>query len=272
MKLLTALFVCAATAAQAWETQGFDMPESIITDLAHNRIYVSNIVGSPMEADGNGYISLLNADGSLAQRQWATGMDAPKGMALFQGQLLVADLTKLHLVALDTGQVTQSFTLPNTVFLNDIAASDNAAWISDFMTGTIWKFDGQQASPWYASDDLPHPNGLWTDGTTLVVAGWGHNMQPDFSTSKPGDLVEIDIKTQSTTLLAKDLGNLDGLVASADGFIVNDWMNGAVYQLRGDRIDKILQAPMGTADLTISGQTLYLPHMLDGSVSTFDLN
>ncbi|TIV30882.1 MAG: ATP/GTP-binding protein, partial [Mesorhizobium sp.] len=42
--------IAAAPAAQAgelWRAAGFEQPESVLADAAHNRIVVSNIAGDP---------------------------------------------------------------------------------------------------------------------------------------------------------------------------------------------------------------------------------
>lgn len=270
--LISLLATGAHTSAQAWELSGFDMPESIVTDAANNQLFVSNIAGHPAEADGNGYVSRVSADGTLLDLEWATGMDAPKGMALFGDSLIVADLTKLHVVSRATGQITQTLHPEGAVFLNDVTASADRVWISDMMTGVIWAFDGSSAKPFYQAADLPHPNGLWTDGTDLVIAHWGPGMQADFTTEAPGDLLSVDIASGDVSTISAKLGNLDGVDQIEGGFVVSDWLTGEIFKVTGDESALLLKAPVSTADISVQGDTLYLPHMFEGRISTFDLN
>ncbi len=78
------------------EGVGFDGPESMIHDPVGDYYLVSNIVGSPGEADDNGFISRLNPDGSVAELAWIDGADdgvtlnAPKALAIHGDELLVA--------------------------------------------------------------------------------------------------------------------------------------------------------------------------------------
>ena len=54
--VVATIAVSAAQAGEIWRASGFDQPESALVDAAHNRIVVSNIVGNPGAADGNGYL------------------------------------------------------------------------------------------------------------------------------------------------------------------------------------------------------------------------
>src|SRR3990172_12561174 len=67
---------------------GFETPESVKYDPDLDVWYVANINGSPVDRDGNGYLSRLPRDGSVDALKWIAGgangvtLDAPKGMAL----------------------------------------------------------------------------------------------------------------------------------------------------------------------------------------------
>ena len=61
--------------------------ESVRYDAEREYLYVACINGSPWERDGQGFIALLNLDGSLKSERWVTGLDAPKGMGVYDGQL-----------------------------------------------------------------------------------------------------------------------------------------------------------------------------------------
>lgn len=271
MKHLTIAFALLASTANAWEITGFEHPESIVANASNKQLYVSNIVGHPAEADGVGYISLVSFDGKVVDQKWATGMDAPKGMALFGDSLLVSDLTKFHVVDRTSGKITQTFAPEGAAFLNDITASGDRAFISDMFTGVIYSFDGSTVEPFYSAADLPHPNGLWTDGVTLVIGHWGPGMKQDFSTEKPGDLLAVDIATKEATTIISELGNLDGVAKTEEGFIVNDWMNGKIFSVVDGQATEVLQMPQSTADITVLGNTIYLPHMFENRISTADL-
>ena len=43
-----------------WELEGLSNPESVIYDKKLNHLYISNVNGSPVEKDGNGFISIIS--------------------------------------------------------------------------------------------------------------------------------------------------------------------------------------------------------------------
>jgi sugar lactone lactonase YvrE len=108
--------VPVARAGEIWRATGLEQPESAFFDAAGKRIVVSNIVGNPGAADGNGYLSVLSPDGKMVTQHWTDGMDAPKGMAVSGARLYVADITKVRVVDLETGKLVSTIDVPNTVF------------------------------------------------------------------------------------------------------------------------------------------------------------
>ncbi|MFZ6014466.1 MAG: ATP-binding protein, partial [Bacteroidota bacterium] len=68
-----------------WSTDSvFRVPESVLFDSKANLLYVSNIDGKSNEKDGKGFISKLSPDGKIIAMEWATGLNAPKGMGRFR--------------------------------------------------------------------------------------------------------------------------------------------------------------------------------------------
>ena len=59
--------VQAQTLEKLWEATGLDNPESVIYDAKQKTFYVSNVVGSPTDKDGNGYLSKLDENGKIAK-------------------------------------------------------------------------------------------------------------------------------------------------------------------------------------------------------------
>lgn len=252
-----------------WQSGGFEQPESVILDGARQRLLVSNINGHPAEKDGNGYLSLLSLDGTIQERHWIDGLHAPKGMAILEGKLLVADIDKIHVIDLQNGGLESTLDAPSASFLNDISSSATAAYISDLSQQSIYRYEGGEITLWLQSSELEHPNGLLVDGGALLVASWGAGLHDDFSTEVLGSVLSIDIESQAITRLpgATRLGNLDGLVKTADGYRVNDWMTGELFSLdhQGRRIGSV-QSKKGLADIGAGEGVLYLPFMLDGTV------
>ena len=78
-----------------WVVDGLNEPESVVFDKKNSAIYISNINGDPLKLDKNGYISKISVDGQILEKKWIKGLDAPKGMTIFNDHLFVADINKI---------------------------------------------------------------------------------------------------------------------------------------------------------------------------------
>lgn len=252
-----------------WQTEGFEQPESVILDGARQRLVVSNINGHPAEKDGNGYLSLLALDGRVQERHWIDGLDAPKGMAILDGKLLVTDIDRVHVIDLQNDELESTIEVPSASFLNDISSSATAAYISDLSQQSIYRYEQGEITLWLQSSELEHPNGLLVDEDVLLVASWGAGLHENFSTEVLGSVLSVDLSSKLIEPLpgATRLGNLDGLVKTADGYRVNDWMTGELFLLdhQGRRIGSV-QSRKGLADIGGGRGVLYLPFMLEGTI------
>ncbi len=131
------LSLSAQTLTPKWTTEAtLRVPESVLLDSKNNVLYVSSIDGTPDAKDGNGFISQVTLDGKIKNLKWATGLDAPKGMGLFNNNLYVADISRLVTIDTKTGKVTQTLEIEGAKFLNDVTV-DKAGnvYVSDSNTG-----------------------------------------------------------------------------------------------------------------------------------------
>ncbi len=268
-----AAFAGAAFAfwASAASSEPFAMPESAIYDAANDRVIVSNINEGFTEADGNGYLSTMGTDGALIQQDWVTGLHGPKGMAILGGRLFVADVNGLAEVDLDTAQIVTVHEAPNAVFLNDVTASGDAVFVSDLLTDTIWRLKDGGFAPWVTDPTLSHPNGLAWDGERLLVGSWGQGLREDFTTEAAGDLLSIDPVSMEISVVAYAVGNIDGVVVADGRILLSDWVKGALIEIRDGAPETVGTYAAGLADIGSDGQTLFLPHMLEGRVEVIPL-
>lgn len=270
---LLAIFSGAVVMADTqWTAQGFDMPESALFDAGNDRIILSVIGGNPGAADGHGGLALLSPDGQVIDAQWVTGLDAPKGMAVIGGNLLVADLTRVHEIDLTTGDILRSVDHPEAVFLNDVSSDGQVAFVSDLMTDSIWRYANGALTLWMQDARLSHPNGLLLDGDHLLVGSWGAGLRADFTTEVQGSLLSVDLESQDIRVLAGELGNLDGIARIGGTVFVNDWVTGALFAL--DATGALHEAGRfapGLADISTDGERLFLPMMLDGALSAISV-
>ncbi len=257
-------------AAETWRATGFETPESVLFDAAHHHLIVSNINGSPGTADGNGYLSLLSMDGKVIARKWATGMDAPKGMAIAGNRLYVSDITRLRVVDLETGMLVATVPMEDAVFLNDVTAFPSGdVYVTDMLANAIYRYRDGKAELWLKDDALRSPNGILAMGDHLVVGAWGQGMKKDFSTEKPGGLLSVNLKTKAITPLpsAETLGNIDGVIAIDGTLFATDYLAGILWSYQPGQAPKNLSTlKQGSADIGTDGTLLFIPMMNEGEV------
>lgn len=270
----------ALAAELAWEVSGFARPESAHYDAQRRQIYVSNIGGAPLDADRTGFLSLLGADGSIKAMRWVEGLQAPKGLALCDDGLYVADLNEILRVDVDTGQILHTWGMDaeEAGFINDVSCSpDGKVYISDMTKDRIHVLHDGQLSVWLESPELENPNGLFGADQGLLLASWGTITGEGFATELPGHIKQIDYATRQIISLgdATPLGNLDGLEIDKRGdYLVSDWVSGKVFRFtpQGER-QALLALAQGAADLGYAPDTdtLIIPLMQEGKVQAYHL-
>ncbi len=265
--------VSAQSATELWSAEGFKNPESALYDGSRNVIYVSNVNGGPGDADGNGFISRLKKDGTVDELEWITGLNAPKGLVQSGEMLYVSDINQLVEIDLEAGKVSNTWTAEDAKFLNDLAVDGSGnIYVSDMLGNTIYRLENNEFAAWLQDESLQHPNGLSIDGTNLLVAPWGKELQDDFTTKVPGHLLSVDLvgKNISTLGSGEPVGNLDGLEPDGNGaWFVTDWMAGGLFRISsaGDA-ELLLDMNQGSADLGVIGgeSTVLVPMMMDNKV------
>jgi DNA-binding beta-propeller fold protein YncE len=267
----------AAQAGEVWRAGGFEQPESALVDTANNRIVVSNIVGNPGDVDGNGYLSLLSMDGKVIARHWVDGMDAPKGMAIANGKLYAADITKVRVVDLASGKLVSTIEVPGAVFLNDMTQdSAGNVYVSDMLADSIYRIDGDRPELFVKDALLASPNGVFADGGRLIVASWGKGInKTDFSTAEPGGLLSIDLATKTITPLpgAQKFADLDGVIAIGDTIYATAYMTGTLYSYHDGGTPQVVATfKPGSADIGTDGKRILVPLMGEGEIAALSLD
>jgi hypothetical protein len=267
----------AAQAGEVWRAGGFEQPESALVDTANNRIVVSNIVGNPGDVDGNGYLSLLSMDGKVIARHWVDGMDAPKGMAIANGKLYAADITKVRVVDLASGKLVSTIEVPGAVFLNDMTQdSAGNVYVSDMLADSIYRIDGDRPELFVKDALLASLNGVFADGGRLIVASWGKGInKTDFSTAEPGGLLSIDLATKTITPLpgAQKFADLDGVIAIGDTIYATAYMTGTLYSYHDGGTPQVVATfKPGSADIGTDGKRILVPLMGEGEIAALSLD
>ncbi len=248
-----------------WHTKDVRIPESVLLGSAAKvpTLFVSEIEGQGNAADGQGGIALLNVDGSIRQQNWLRGLNAPKGLASFQGKLYVADLTELVVIDIETAKVLEKISAPDSVFLNDVAVDpQGTVYVSDTRKNRLYRLQQNKLSPWL--ENVAAANGLTFVGNQLYI-GAGDKL---FKADEQGKL----------TIVAQGFAErADGVEHVGNGdFIVSCWA-GLVYYVHADgKLDLLLDNrphKLNTADIgwDSTNQILYVPTFLGNSVQAYQL-
>ncbi len=223
-----------------WEiSDGLKTPESVIYNQDNNLIYVANINGQPAEKDGNGFISVLTADGKMKKAEWVTGLNAPKGMAIFKNKLYVSDIDELVEIDIEKAAIIARYNAPGSIFLNDMTVTDNGTvFVSDNRAVKIYILNDNKLSVWKEGEPFKNPNGLLAEGEKLFVGDM--------------NIYEVDLKSKATKLLIEDAGGVDGLEKNAKGeFVFSNWP-GRIFIQRGGKTIKLhdsVEQEINTADI-----------------------
>jgi hypothetical protein len=218
---------------------GFQTPESVLFDPEMDLYLVSNINGSPLAVDGNGFISRVGPNGKVIELKWIDGaaakitLNAPKGMALVQRTLYVSDLDHVRMFDCESSNAVGNFRIPNATFLNDIApGKDGSVYVSDsgFKAGkdgfapsgtdAVYKISKSGKISTVAKGAvLGHPNGLLLDGDVLWVVTFG-----------TGELYSL-ARGKRAEVFKPGKGKLDGLVKADDGeYLFSSWEGQLIYK------------------------------------------
>ncbi|PIR22498.1 MAG: hypothetical protein COV44_07635 [Deltaproteobacteria bacterium CG11_big_fil_rev_8_21_14_0_20_45_16] len=260
-----------------WKIEtGLSSPESCYYDEGSQHLFVSNIVGQPMDKDAQGYISIYSADGKLKKLKWVDGLDAPKGMRASGNTLWVSNINELISIDIKTAKIISRIQIPDSKFLNDIAIDKNSnVYVSDTTGGKIYKITNGKISVLIEGEKADGPNGLLILEDDLIVAAWGRP-EADWSTKTPGHLYKINLRTKSKSNITSALGNLDGLEMDSRGnFIVSDWVAGKVFWVSpAGKSELILKGIKNSADIGYIPSTniLVVPSMGDSKVFAYKLN
>tara|TARA_R110002020_G_scaffold460275_4_gene678720 strand:- start:670 stop:1554 length:885 start_codon:yes stop_codon:yes gene_type:complete len=226
------------TLTKIWETDTtLTTNESVLYDAASGKIYVSNIDGDPKGKDGKGSISIIDKEGSIVSQDWVTGLNAPKGMGIANGNLYVTDIDQLVEINLDSSEISNKYAIEGAGFLNDLATHDGKVYFTDMNTGKVHLLDGGVISTVTEGHESINGIAIGENGTLYVL---------DKSGMK-------EIKSDGTsTILNKTVTGGDGLVILGNGnYLASRWA-GEIYLVNGDSQTLLLDtkdAESNTADI-----------------------
>lgn len=245
-----------------WRLDGFANPESVALSEDESFLFVTNVNGEADAQDGNGFISRVSLTGELLEREWAGGLDGPKGIVRVGALLYVADIDEIAVIAAIDGSTRERIAAPGAGFLNDAAlAPGGEVLVADSANARIYAVRDGAASVWLEDDLLRSVNGLLPETERLVV------------TTMQGRLLAVDYQTRAISVLAEGLGDADGVGPRSDGgYLVSEWP-GAMYAVAPDGTRRTILETRDDGrylnDFLLIGDALYQPHWEPSELSAY---
>mgnify|MGYP001374687336 CR=1 FL=1 len=247
-----------------WRAEGLANPESAALSEDETFLYVTNVNGEADARDGNGFIARVSIDGRVLEREWARGLNAPKGIARGGSSLYVADIDRMVVIDARSGVILRTVPVPDARFLNDLTfAPDGRVLLADSGAGRIYAITSDAPEIWLEHDLLRSVNGLLAEPERLVV------------TTMAWRLLAIDYATKEIRVLAEGLGDGDGVASLGDGeYLVSEWPGlmhvvtpaGAYMTIMDSRAENRY-----LNDFLLVGDRLYQPHWEPSEMSAYRL-
>lgn len=221
--------------------------ESCTFDAERDRVVMMNTGLSQDVLENDGYVSLLEPDGTVHTAKWigatreGLSLNSPLGSAIQDGLLYAADIDVVHTFDLASGRPGRTFRVPEATFLNGIAVSDDGTiYVSNSRpVERLYRITaGGEVSVFVDGKPLDRPNGVAIDAEgNIAVVNMGDNAVLSFNPQ--GQLVRTEH--------AVEAGN-DGLVILPDGTkYVSSVRFGSISEIRPGREAQIIASGIPNA-------------------------
>lgn len=287
---LACLSIASVVAAEG----GLELPESVVEDHETGAIYCSNIGGSQapsgevvLAKDGNGFISKLNADGTVAELRWLPqagdpALNGPKGLCIMGTVLWVADIDRVVAYDLETGKQASEFSLidKNVTFANDLVEVDGDLLLTDSLGDQVVQLTGADRGAIKDAEVVEKGvfggvNGITTDGKgSVYLATFPMGTMP-----KEGGMVRsfrFGESMDNRSKLGFAVGLWDGVAVAGDGTVyASDWGTSGVWkQAPAGKPEQIAKDLNGPADFCLlkDGSALLVPEMAANRVTVVKLS
>jgi hypothetical protein len=210
---------------KVWETtEELTTNESALFDADSDVIFIANIDGDPAGKDGKGFISKISTSGEILEKEWVTGLDAPKGMGISNGKLYVTNIDELVEIEVASGKITNRFKIEGASFLNDVDTSGDKVYFTDMKKGKIHLFENGSFSLFAENQNNINGIRIAEDGTVYSLDGAG--------------LKKYNSDGSFTIVNDKVTGG-DGLVILEDNVFVASRWQGEIYLIK-DGVETML--------------------------------
>jgi hypothetical protein len=267
---LISLAVCGTTQAQTFSAGGplgtineagvatpmssnvkvygsFQFAESCTFDPERNLILAMNNANSPTLVENDGFVSLINPDGSVHTSKWIGAsrdglmLNQPLGSAINNGVLYAVDIDTVRMFDLATGQPMGSVQVPGATGLNGVGvAADGTVYASNTRAiERIYKVTPSGETSVFAEGaPLAAPNGVAIDNQgNIVVVNVGDNAVITYSPS--GEVIKTEHAAE---------GGNDGVVIVADDTkYVSSVRFGSVSRIRAGQPAEVIATGIPSA-------------------------
>jgi hypothetical protein len=247
-----------------WTASGFEQPEGAAL-APDGGYFISNIGPGPeTELDGNGYVSKVNPDGTVAAAKFAEGLHAPTGMAVRDGVLWVADRDGVAMIDAATGAAKGKVVIPDVAFLNDLTVWKGDVLVSDSGTATIHKVTPDGASVLATNAGWEGINGILGDGDRLLI-----------TTMTEGKLIDMRAP-DAETLIATGMKDADGVgLVPGGGYLVSSWPGEVHYVSEDGKVSLLVDTKAENTlqnDLSVFGDVVIVPNWEPGTVTAWRIS
>ena len=238
-------------------------PYSFVSSSSGQEYFISSVNGDPDAADNNGFITKLDGSGKVINLKFIQGgadgitLNAPKGMALVEHTLYVADLDTLRAFDSVSGKSTGSVLVPPasgqaTTRLTDVTYDGaGTLYCSDQHADRIYRIDlaSKKVTLLVADPALAGPAGLAMHPKSgeLIVVSWDKGKI--LAITPQGVISEVF----SNGFFSSRFSNLRGVDFDRWGnMYVSDFTTGKVWRMTWDkRFQVIAEYLPSPGDLSI---------------------
>lgn len=252
------------------EITGLNLPESFIYDPTSDSFFISNLGPSsgPSGKDNDGYITRLSGDFNKRIDRWIAGgngisLNAPKGLAVYNGVLFVADIDRLLGFSIKTGKQVLEMKLKNmgAVFLNDVTADDAGnIYITCTGSGKVFKYSTVKkiSDVWITKGMITAPNGIvfLPDDKSFIILDYAE-----------GIIYKFDHAAKKISETTTGYTSLDGVDYDLKGNLYfSSYTRGKIWVMaRGADARIVYEVDSSPADISVDRKHGYLlvPIMMD---------
>lgn len=225
----------------------FRFAESCTYDPQRNLIVVMNAGVAQTQEENDGYVSLLNPDGSVHTPKWIGAtrdnltLNHPLGSAIVDGVLYTADIDVVRTFDLATGQPGKAYPVEGASFLNGIGVTkDGTIYVSNTRPEfRVYKITAEgDVSTFVDGEPLSSPNGVAIDPDgNVVVVNVGDNAVLTFDPS--GKLIRTEHAAE---------GGNDGVVILPNGTkYVSSVRFGSISEIKPGKPAKVIASGIPSA-------------------------